>query len=94
MNVKPQIGGVLGGGGEATQYFIVCENKPLFEVNSFKSGLFFCYIRISGLPTTSFYFGAARFKQKKLQISWHLCLTLNIVLQASTHIFVFKFFLM
>ena len=44
MNVKPQIGGVLGGGGEATQYFIVCENKPLFEVNSFKSGLFFCYI--------------------------------------------------
>ena len=33
MNVKPQIGGVLGGGGEATQYFIVRENKPLFKVN-------------------------------------------------------------
>ena len=27
MNVQPQIGGVLGGGGEATQYFIVCEHK-------------------------------------------------------------------
>ena len=31
-NIKPQVGGVLGGGGEAAQYFIVCENKPLFKV--------------------------------------------------------------
>ena len=31
MNVKPPVGGVLGGGGEATQYFIVHENKPLFK---------------------------------------------------------------
>ena len=41
--MQPQIGGVLGGGGEATQYFIVCEHKPLFKVNSFKSGYFSCY---------------------------------------------------
>ena len=40
MNVQPQIGGVLRGGGEATQYSIVCEHKPLFKVNSLKSGPF------------------------------------------------------
>ena len=75
MNVQPQIGGVLGGGGgEATQYFIVCEHKPLFWL------FFLLYsLRISSLPTASLYFGTARFKQKNLQIICHLCPTLSVV---------------
>ena len=55
MNVKPQVGGVLGGGGEATQYFIVYENKPLFKVK-FKSGLFYAiqYTLSAAYPLQAF----------------------------------------
>ena len=40
VQVQPKIGAVPGG-GEAKQYFIVCEHKPLFKISSFRSGLFF-----------------------------------------------------
>ena len=43
MNVQVQpIIGAVPGGGEAKQYFIVCEHKPLFKISSFRSGLFSC----------------------------------------------------
>ena len=43
VQVQPKIGAVPGG-GEAKQYFIVCEHKPLFKISSFRSGLFFLLV--------------------------------------------------
>ena len=50
VQVQPKIGAVPGG-GEAKQYFIVCEHKPLFIISSFRSGLFFPARNILIWPT-------------------------------------------
>ena len=63
MNVQLQIGGVLGGGGEATHYFIVCEHNLLFNLNL---DFFLLYsLCISGQPQCKLLFWNSQIQTKK-----------------------------